>query len=69
MARKLSSNFVAIETNENQEMQSNIYAVCGQPVTEKVRQYCLDHAERFVGQIYCFQHQKGMKGFISKVDI
>ncbi len=54
----------AVETNEPVESQaaySNTCVVCGQSVTEKVRQYCLDHADRFGGQIYCFQHQKGIK--------
>lgn len=33
-------------------------ALCGSPVSEKVRQYCAAHPERFEGRIYCFQHQK-----------
>lgn len=37
---------------------NDICAICGNPVSEKVKQYCLDHADRFQGQIYCFQHQK-----------
>lgn len=62
----------AVETHEMEAKQAvygNICVICGQTVSEKVRQYCLDHEERFGGQIYCFQHQKGIKGFISKVDI
>jgi len=54
----------AVETNEPEEPQvayNNICVVCGQSVTEKVRQYCLEHEDRFGGQIYCFQHQKGIK--------
>lgn len=35
-------------------------AVCGQTVSPRVKQYCLDHKERFGGKIYCFQHQKGV---------
>ncbi len=34
--------------------------VCGQAVSPKVKQYCLDHEERFGGKIYCFQHQKSV---------
>lgn len=55
----------AVETDEPVELEAvyrNTCVVCGQSVTEKVRQYCLDHADRFGGQIYCFQHQKGIKG-------
>lgn len=54
----------AVETEGPEELdgsQRNNCVVCGQAVTEKVLQYCLDHAERFGGQIYCFQHQKGIK--------
>lgn len=57
------------ETEEKQAVYGNTCVICGQPVSEKVRQYCLDHEERFGGQIYCFQHQKGIKGFGGKVDI
>jgi restriction system protein len=32
--------------------------VCGVPVSPKVRQYCLDHSERFGGKVYCFKHQR-----------
>lgn len=39
----------------------NICVVCGQVVSDKVRQYCLDHAERSGGRIYCFEHQKGLR--------
>lgn len=39
----------------------NICAICCQPVTEKVAQYCRDHSDRFEGKIYCFTHQKKIK--------
>jgi restriction system protein len=32
--------------------------VCGKSVSAKVQQYCHDHAERFGGQVYCFEHQR-----------
>lgn len=39
----------------------NICNLCGEIVSEKVKQYCFDHSDRFAGKIYCFQHQKGVK--------
>lgn len=33
-------------------------ARCGTPVSQKVRQYCIDHAQRFNGAILCYQHQR-----------
>ncbi|WP_218916058.1 restriction endonuclease [Kosmotoga pacifica] len=34
---------------------------CGKPVTEKTRDYCLQHREMFFGRIYCYEHQKPFK--------
>lgn len=34
---------------------------CGAAVSEKVRAYCEQHAERFGGRIYCFKHQGGIR--------
>lgn len=49
------------ETPQKEEVFDNICVICGEVVSEKVRKYCLDNAERFRGKIYCFQHQKGVK--------
>ena len=47
---------------EHEEIDGqDICVVCGQPVSQKIKQYCLDHSERFEGKIYCFQHQKGVR--------
>jgi restriction system protein len=35
-----------------------VCATCGAVVSEKVRAYCVDNAERFGGSIYCFRHQR-----------
>lgn len=35
-----------------------VCVTCGKQVSEKVRQFCADHAEEFGGQVYCFEHQK-----------
>lgn len=34
---------------------------CGVAVSEKVRDYCEQHSERFGGRIYCFKHQRGVR--------
>jgi restriction system protein len=33
-------------------------AMCGQPVSEKVRDYCLANESRFAGRILCYPHQR-----------
>jgi restriction system protein len=33
-------------------------ARCGKPVSEKVRDYCLSHEQRFGGKVYCYDHQR-----------
>jgi hypothetical protein len=35
-----------------------VCATCGTVVSEKVRAYCVENAERFSGSIYCFRHQR-----------
>lgn len=42
----------------SQESEHSVCAHCGKEVTDKVRQYCLDHSDRFSGQIYCYEHQR-----------
>jgi len=37
---------------------SDVCAVCGRPLTEKVAAYCRDNAERFGGSLLCFEHQR-----------
>lgn len=32
--------------------------VCDKPVSEKVKQYCLNNQEKFGGKIYCYGHQR-----------
>ena len=46
---------------EEEVAPNNICVVCGEEVSEKVRQYCVTHSERFDGKIYCYQHQRGVK--------
>jgi predicted amidophosphoribosyltransferase len=36
-------------------------ARCGEPVSVKVRDYCLAHPERFAGLVYCFKDQRPFK--------
>jgi restriction system protein len=35
---------------------------CGVPVSQKVRDYCEQHSQRFGGRVYCFKHQRGIRG-------
>jgi restriction system protein len=44
---------------QSSDVPQNTCALCGKPVSEKVTQYCLAHKERFHGEIYCYEHQKG----------
>lgn len=46
---------------EVEELPGNTCVICGEAVSEKVKQYCLTHSERFGGKIYCFEHQKGVR--------
>lgn len=38
---------------------------CGVQVSEKVRQYCLAHPQKFSGRTYCFEHQKAVKHYVA----
>lgn len=40
------------------EIPQNVCAICGMPVSDRVRQYCLSHPEKFGGKIYCYRHQR-----------
>lgn len=39
-------------------VENEVCIICGKPVSEKVKQYCLSNPKRFGGRIYCFDHQK-----------
>jgi restriction system protein len=36
-------------------------ATCAKLVSEKVRDYCVAHAGRFGGEVYCYEHQRGAR--------
>jgi restriction system protein len=38
-----------------------ICVTCGATVSENVRDYCIQHSQRFGGRIYCFKHQRGVR--------
>lgn len=42
-------------------LPETVCATCGEPVSEKVRRYCEDHAERFGGKVHCFACQKRVR--------
>jgi len=35
-------------------------ARCGEPVSERVRDYCLARSKRFAGLVYCYEHQRAV---------
>jgi restriction system protein len=39
----------------------DLCAICGKPVSEKVKQYCSVNHEKFGGKTYCYEHQKSIK--------
>lgn len=57
-AMQISATLDPGPTESLQRDINNVCVVCGISVSEKVKQYCLDHPDRFHGQFYCFQHQK-----------
>lgn len=38
-----------------------VCAICGCAVSQKVRDYCEEHRDRFGGNVYCFEHQKAIR--------
>lgn len=54
---------VSIETEVAtvKEDDQDLCAICGKPVSEKVKQYCSMNHEKFGGKTYCHEHQKSIK--------
>jgi restriction system protein len=40
------------------QIEAAVCAGCSSPVSEKVRDYCLDHEKRFAGKVYCYRCQR-----------
>jgi restriction system protein len=38
----------------------SLCARCGEPVSERVRDYCLAQSKRFAGLVYCYEHQRSV---------
>jgi hypothetical protein len=51
-----NSVFASIDNSTSEEK----CVMCGKPVPEKVKAYCLSNQAKFKGNIYCFEHQKTM---------
>jgi len=51
---KINQSSLNSTSNDSQ----NRCVVCGVTVSDKVRQYCLSHPERFGGKVYCYRHQR-----------
>lgn len=45
----------------NGQEERPLCVTCAVAVSDKVRDYCLTHASRFGGRIYCFKHQRGVQ--------
>ncbi|HWO97591.1 MAG TPA: nuclease-related domain-containing protein [Bacillus sp. (in: firmicutes)] len=47
---------------DGKQLENATCKTCGKEVSKKVREFCLSNQERFKGEIYCFEHQKGGRG-------
>lgn len=56
--RKHKNKKVSKNAQEESLEVSSVCLMCGQPVSEEVKQYCLDNSSRFQGRVYCLHHQK-----------
>ena len=64
--KELINKLLTVRKNSGEKLTAPVVAcksqskcaICGMVVSEKVRQYCIDHSERFGGKIYCFDHQR-----------
>jgi len=52
---------VATTTSTATTPEAATCVTCGVIVSEKVRDYCVQHAARFGGRIYCFKHQSTVR--------
>ncbi|MDD2480682.1 MAG: restriction endonuclease [Lutispora sp.] len=55
----------ALKDIEQPSIDLNVCAVCGKPVSERVKQYCLSNQQRFKGKVFCFEHQREIKMYTS----
>jgi len=57
----LFSKRVSIMDETASEIQtvSGTCVVCNKEVSERVKEYCKQHSNRFGGQVYCYDHQRG----------
>jgi restriction system protein len=44
-----------------QQSSVAVCSICGCAVSQKVRDYCAEHRDRFGGDVYCFEHQKTIR--------
>jgi len=52
------ASMLSVDAQTSGSTAGAICAVCGQPVSEKVRDYCLANKQRFAGRILCYTHQR-----------
>lgn len=60
---KINARELGILNNDRQDISYKC-SICGVPVSDKVRKYCLDHPEKFSGNVYCYDHQKNVRSQI-----
>ena len=48
-------------SNDDKHNLTNNCVLCGVTVSDKVREYCMDHSEEFEGNVYCYDHQKNIR--------
>lgn len=54
----MEENATTLEEVTEDENSLNVCAICGKPVSEKVKEYCLSNSKRFGGKVYCYEHQR-----------
>ncbi|HEY3462553.1 MAG TPA: restriction endonuclease [Gaiellaceae bacterium] len=56
----ITASTTAVESPTETITAAATCVTCGVTVSEKVRDYCEQHSERFGGRIYCFKHQRSV---------
>jgi restriction system protein len=58
--REIAATATAPAPPETAPSADGFCARCGQPVSERVRDYCLARSRRFGGLVYCYEHQRSL---------
>jgi restriction system protein len=52
---------IKAEVYAAKENDQDLCVICGKPLSEKVKQFCLINQEKFSGKAYCYEHQKSIR--------